>query len=207
MIAALYVLDGGPYFGLPGVDPWPESRDARLYGGPHPVVAHPPCARWGRYWSGGPSAKVRRELGDDGGCFASALASVRLWGGVLEHPEASHAWRAHGLLAPPQSGGWISAGDYMGSTCCVAQGNYGHRAQKLTWLYACCVDKLPELRWGRTPGRPRLDVGYHSIEERRRGGLRTGGKRLTARECAETPGEFRDLLLDIARSILASEWP
>ena len=81
MIAALYVATGGCYFDLEGVDPWDEARDARLYAGPHPVVAHPPCQRWGRYWSGGPSARVRQKLGDDGGCFASALISVQTWGG------------------------------------------------------------------------------------------------------------------------------
>ena len=81
MIAALYIAAGGVYCDLDGVDPWDRERDARLYAGPHPVVAHPPCERWGRYWSGGPSGRVRRELGDDEGCFAAALASVRRWGG------------------------------------------------------------------------------------------------------------------------------
>ena len=38
-VAALYVETNGSYFGLPGVDPWDEPRDARLYAGPHPVVA------------------------------------------------------------------------------------------------------------------------------------------------------------------------
>lgn len=52
MIAALFVETGGSYFGLAGVDPWDEPRDARLYAGPHPVVAHPPCQRWGRFWHG-----------------------------------------------------------------------------------------------------------------------------------------------------------
>lgn len=28
MIAALYVAEGGCYFGLPDVDPWDEARDA-----------------------------------------------------------------------------------------------------------------------------------------------------------------------------------
>lgn len=32
MIAALFVQDRGCYFDLPGVDPWPEARDARLPG-------------------------------------------------------------------------------------------------------------------------------------------------------------------------------
>ena len=83
MIAALYVITSGIYYGLPDVDPWDEARDARRYAGPWPVVAHPPCARWGRYWFGSPSARVRYERGDDGGCFAAALAAVRTWGGVL----------------------------------------------------------------------------------------------------------------------------
>lgn len=52
MIAALYVQTGGCYFGLPGVDPWDEARDARKYAGPYPVVAHPPCQRWGKFWAG-----------------------------------------------------------------------------------------------------------------------------------------------------------
>lgn len=46
MIAALFVETNGVYFGLPDVDPWDEPRDARLYAGPHPVVAHPPCQLW-----------------------------------------------------------------------------------------------------------------------------------------------------------------
>lgn len=198
-IAALYVAEGGAYYGLPGVDPWPESRDARSYAGPHPVVAHPPCERWGRYWNGGPSAKVKRKLGDDGGCFAAALASVRRWGGVLEHPEASHAWRWHELNTPPQSGGWVNADLIGGWTCCVAQGNYGHQAQKFTWLYAYGVD-LPVLRWGLTPGRVRLDAGFHSEAERARA-VKTGVfERLSKRQRAATPDGFRDLLLSIARS-------
>jgi hypothetical protein len=31
MIAALYVKTNGSYYGLPGVDPWNEAWDARLY--------------------------------------------------------------------------------------------------------------------------------------------------------------------------------
>lgn len=198
-VAALFVATNGCYFGLPDVDPWDEARDARLYAGPHPVVAHPPCERWGRYWSGGPSARVRRLKGDDAGCFASALASVRRWDGVLEHPEASHAWKAHGLLAPPWSGGWVNAGDGRGWTCCVSQGFYGHRARKMTWLYASGVE-LPSLRWGAPDGLARLDEGFHSKEERRRA-IRTGVcQRLSVKQRKATPPEFRDLLLSIARS-------
>lgn len=132
MVAALFVEKNGPYFGIHGVDPWDKSRDARKYRGPHPVIAHPPCERWGRYWHGGPSARVRRKLGDDGGCFKAALASVRKHGGVLEHPEATHAFKWFGLPIPSWSGGWTQPDLWGGSSACVSQGHYGHRARKMT---------------------------------------------------------------------------
>ena len=197
MIAALYVLENGPYYDLPGVDPWAEDRDARLYAGPHPVVAHPPCERWGRYWDGGPAVKVKRKLGDDNGCFAAALDSVRTWGGVLEHPEGSHAWKHFGLTKPPRSGGWIEAGDGIGKTCCVAQGHYGHPAQKLTWLYAAHVPDLPELTWGPKPRY--IDPSEYNSEEERKRMVKTGiCQRLSKRQRATTPDKFRDLLINIA---------
>lgn len=212
MIAALYVETGGAYYGLPDVDPWDEARDARLYPGPHPVVAHPPCERWGRYWHGGPSVRERRVLGDDGGCFAAALAAVRAWGGVLEHPEASHAFRRHGIMPPPKAGGWVSAGLHdSGWVCCVEQGHYGHRARKATWLYAVRVE-LPLLIWGPSAG-DRIDAGYHSAAERAAASADDRAARdvgrLSKRERIDTPWAFRDVLLGIARGDLhgAAAWP
>jgi len=201
MIAALYVQPDGVYANLPGVDPWPEERDARTYAGTHRVVAHPPCTRWGRFWHGSPSNPHQFKLGDDGGCFAAALASVRRWGGVLEHPADSHAWAAHGLLPPPRAGGWVNADWDGGWTCYVEQGFYGHAARKATWLYANGTD-LPSLRWGE--GEQRLDpvmVERHGYEYARRKGLVSmiGGKRKTEIRNA-TPVQFRDLLIHIAAS-------
>lgn len=200
-VAALYVQRGGCYYGLPDVDPWDEARDARLYTGPHPVVAHPPCERWGRYWFGGPQwikdGHARKVLGDDGGCFASALAAVRKWGGVIEHPEASHAWRMHGLLAPPRDGGWVPAGDFIGWTCCVSQGSYGHKGNKWSWLYAAHC-KLPDLVWGHS-GKRVLVAGLSKA--RRERDRRTGiVQALSRKQRAATPIAFRDLLLQMARS-------
>ncbi len=198
-VAALFVETNGIYYKIPGVECWDIRRDARRYVGPYPVVAHPPCARWGRYWSGGPSAKVRMTLGDDGGCFDAALRAVRRFGGVLEHPEASHAWRVNNLNKPPKRGGWIVSGDGLGWTCCVEQGHYGHRARKATWLYVVRVD-LPSLRWGPAKGKLRLEDGYHSSEERK---MCSKGlvKRISKGERLGTPLEFRDLLLSMAISV------
>lgn len=201
IVAALYVQPNGCYIGLDDVDPWDEKRDARRYAGPHPVVCHSPCQRWGRYWYGGPSCKVRKIKGDDGGCFASALDAVRKWGGVLEHPEASAAWPAFKLDKPPRIGGWVPAGDGIGWTCCVEQGHYGHKARKATWLYSAWCE-LPELLWGKSAATVRLDQGFHSTEERRRA-VKTGiCQRMSGWQLAATPIPFRDLLLGIARTAL-----
>lgn len=86
VIAALFVESLGVYANLPGVEVWDEKRDARLYAGPWSVVAHPPCARWGRYWGGAPTTYPRLKLGDDGGCFEAALDAVRRWGGGAGAP-------------------------------------------------------------------------------------------------------------------------
>lgn len=202
MIAALFVEAKGVYSGISDVDLWDLERDARAYQGPYPVVAHPPCQRWGNYATGGPTAKRRFEVGDDAGCFASALASVRRWGGVLEHPENSKAWARYGLLPPLFSGGW-SVADWVGGwTCCVDQGHYAHRAQKSTWLYAVGC-KLPSLRWGRARGKAWIGSGFNKPgqyqEAKKNKALPL--ENLSKRERIATPLPFRDLLLSMARSV------
>lgn len=205
IVAALYVETGGSYFGLPDVDPWSVARDARAYAGPHPVVAHPPCQRWGKFWAGQPlwikRTGQRKKKGDDGGCFAAALNSVRAWGGVLEHPCDSHAWAHFGLNRPPRAGGWIAADAFGGWTCCVEQGRYGHYARKPTWLYASGVD-LPELRWGRSEAKldPELIARVGMARARRLGEVASKGGGTDSAPRIGTPPEFRDLLLTIART-------
>lgn len=198
-LAALYVATGGCYFGLPNVQPYDKARDARTYAGPWPVIAHPPCQRWGRFWHGSTRKPHRFKLGDDDGCFAAALASVRQHGGIIEHPADSHAWRAYGLNQPPRAGGWVVADMDGGWTCRVEQGFYGHFSRKPTWLYAVGCD-LPQLIWG--AGAQRLHpiaLERHGYEKARRIGMAAmiGGKRKTEIREA-TPIAFRDLLISIA---------
>jgi hypothetical protein len=201
-VAALFVETGGPYFGLPDVNPWGQEQDARRYLGPHPVVAHPPCQRWGRFWHGCPMKPHQFKMGDDGGCFLAALNSVRLFGGVLEHPADSHAWDNFGLKKPSRSGGWIKADNFGGWTCYVEQGHYGHVSRKGTWLYAVHCE-LPELIWGRSEQRlPAYAVERYGYAKARRIGVMgaIGGKHKTAIR-NRTPETFRDLLISIARSV------
>lgn len=181
-VAALYVEKDGIYSKADGVDLWPESRDARKYAGPWPVVAHPPCQRWGDQWHGcRPVGDPKRgRLGDDKGCFCMALYAVETFGGVLEHPADSQAFAAFGLPAPLKRGwqrGW------KGWTALVDQGHFGHPAQKWTWLYVMGTAP-PILPWGPSGKGPLTG----SIWDRGCG------------DRARTPPAFRDLLLSIAAS-------
>lgn len=191
MIAALYVQKGGCYYGLPDVDPWDEERDARLYAGPWPVVAHPPCQRWTNMTAlnfkryGG----NHNRPGNDGGCFSAALESVRKYGGVLEHPAGSHAWPRH-YLPEPLPGGWHSTffapNEWVTE---VNQSAYGHKARKRTWLF-CVSDREPQsLDWRDVPGSHQCGW-FDRIKPT-----------LSKLETNATPPAFRDLLLSIARSI------
>jgi hypothetical protein len=186
VIAALYTETDGCYFGLPGVDPWDITRDARKYDGPYPVVAHPPCQLWTnlafvnfkRY--GG----EHNRPGNDGGCFLHALTSVQRWGGVPEHPAFSRAWKEYGLLAPSAEA-WNQA-PHGAWTCEVWQSAYGHKARKRTWLYYR-GPKPPELLWNRP-------AGTHQI-----GWFDRIKPTLSKREAMATPAKFRDALLSLAR--------
>lgn len=194
MIAALYVETNGCYFGLPGVDPWDIHRDARLYPGPHPVVAHPPCERWGRFAEGSMTRKIH-QTGDDDGCFAAALMAVHHWGGVLEHPAHSKAWSAFGIR-PPRQFGWRQIGENEW-TCEVEQGHYGHPARKKTWLYFVGPEP-PDLIWGPAPQRlPAKRLAERGYESARRCGVVAN---MSSRQRQRTPPEFRDLLLSLAAS-------
>lgn len=201
MIAALYVEREGCYFGLPNVEPWDVTRDARSYAGPHPVVAHPPCQRWGRFWHGSTRKPHQFKLGDDQGKFATALWAVRTFGGVLEHPADSHAWDWYGITRPLRGQGWTRADSFGGMTCYVEQGHYGHFSRKPSWLYAVRT-RLHEFNW--SEGEQRLHpvaLARHGYEKARRIGMTAmiGGKDKTKIRDA-TPIPFRDLLIAIAES-------
>ena len=192
MIAALYVEKGGCYFDLPGVDPWDKNRDARLYKGPHPVVAHPPCQLWTRFahvnfarWGG-----EHNRPGNDGGCFYSALKSVEKFGGVLEHPAFSDAWKEYGL-ARPKNIGWTKTSDKEW-VCEVWQSAYGHKARKRTWLFYCGDNAPPELLWERPEGSHQ--IGFHDQRGKARNKPTISGKAASA-----TPLEFRDALISMAK--------
>lgn len=194
-VAALFVDDrpGGAYVDVPGVEVWGVTKDARNYAGPHPVVCHSPCSRWCQLAFIN-QKRYGHTVGDDGGCFAAALAAVRRFGGVLEHPAFSYAW-PHFALTRPARGVWRYAGptghglhEYVTE---VSQSAYGHRARKRTWLLYVTDDAPPHLDWSEPA--PTAQVSF----------CKNHGDsplpRLSKREAAATPLRFKALLLNLAR--------
>jgi hypothetical protein len=137
----LYIDPRGPYPKLLGSENcWDSERDARLYEGDDPVIAHPPCGPWGslRHLSKAtPAEKMLAPL---------AVSQVRRCGGVLEHPARSRLFFELDLPKP---------GDppdrFGGRTIEVEQVRWGHPARKKTWLYMVGVKDLGVMPEPREP--------------------------------------------------------
>lgn len=182
-VAVLFARADSVYKTFPGCDVWDAERDARRWPGGAPVVAHPPCRLWGklRQFAKSSNPQAERQLAID------AVGHVRRFGGVLEHPEASTLWNHMGLPRPgefpDEFGGW---------TLQIEQFHWGHRAQKLTWLYIVGVEGWQLPLMPRRPGRP-----THCIAPTRGGGVRL--PTVTKPEREHTPHELALWLVELAR--------
>lgn len=188
IVAALYVRADSVYKSMPNVDAWDESRDARQYSGPHPVVAHPPCRLWGclKHFSTAPVAE--KALAH------CAVKAVREFGGILEHPRGSSLWREAHLPPPGEIDQW------GGHSIMVEQFWWGHKAEKKTLLYivGCPIGELPTMpvRFGEPthviarPGRTRKKLKPGSA----------GRKPWVSKaEREHTPPAFAAWLVELAR--------
>ncbi len=190
-VAALFVRADSVYKAMPGVDCYDMARDARIYDGPHPVVAHPPCRGWGRL------RRFAKPRPDERNLARLAVALVREFGGVLEHPDASTLWPAQRLPEPGRGtdafGGW---------TLGISQHWWGHRAEKLTRLYivGCAPGEVPPIPMV-------LGDASHVIAQHRT--IQGGGRlvkgmagwrpEVSKAEREHTPPELAEWLVELAR--------
>ena len=114
LISALFVQKDGCYYGSSEIDPWDEERNAMVYNGINPVIAHPPCQLWGalafvnyKRWGG-----EHNKPENDGGMFKFALDTVNRCGGVLEHPARTRARVKYGIEKPVK-GCWTRSGNLI----------------------------------------------------------------------------------------------
>jgi len=197
-VAELFIRSDSIYKQLPGVDAYDAERDARTYDGPWPVVAHPPCRSWGRLRT---FAKPRA---DERNLARLAVALVREFGGVLEHPDSSTLWAAQRLPEPGQVdafGGW---------TLGISQHWWGHRAEKLTRLYivGCRPRDIPAMPMA-------LGEASHVIAQHRTlpdgsrlvKGMQGWRPEVSKAEREHTPPELARWLVDLARCCALAENP
>lgn len=179
-VAALFVRADSIYRSLPGVDCWDKAREARRWPGGARVIAHPDCRGWGRLAQFSHATEEDRQQG------VLAVWLVRLHGGVLEQPAESKLWGYLGLPRPGQT-----PDVYGGYTIEIRQCDWGHPAEKLTWLYVvgCAVDELPDMP---PPGTPT------GVIKPQRGVPRTL-KIVTKRWREATPPALAAWLVDLAR--------
>lgn len=140
-VAVLFARADSIYKTLPGCDVWDIERDARKWPSGAPVVAHPPCRAWGRMR--GFASKVRP---DEKALAPWAVDRVRQNGGILEHPAHSTLWKFKKMPPPDWHPGMpnISFEDEWGGfTIEIKQFDFGHKAEKKTWLYIVGLRDIP----------------------------------------------------------------
>ena len=188
-VAVLFARRDSIYKVMPGVDVYDIERDARTYDGPWPVVAHPPCRAWGRL------RHMANPRPDERNLARLAVALVREFGGVLEHPQASTLWPAQMLPEPgrrDEFGGW---------TLPIVQMWWGHRAEKATRLYVVGCEPAD------IPVMPLMLGDAEAVcgtSGRRLDGTRnTGRPEISKAEREHTPPELARWLVELARSCKA----
>lgn len=196
-VVALYVDPRGPYPSR--VESWDATRDARLYAGPRPVVAHPPCGPWG---------KLRHQYeGGEHDCGPRAVEQVRTFGGVLEHPAQSMLWDVVGLPKPlvqPAGMAYSHVDAHGGFSIAVDQVDWGHVARKRTWLYIVGVDWLEVARLYDARPYPGRAPTHWASGSRGKSARKTGNpvppgiKVCSASQRRKTPPAFADFLIELA---------
>lgn len=193
-VAALFVREDSVYKTMANVDAWDLPRDARRWPGGMPVVAHPPCRGWGRL------SHFAKPRDDELALGPWAVSQVRRFGGVIEHPAESKLWGYCSMpwpgRAPDRFGGW---------SFYIRQCDWGHRAEKLTWLYL--VGSHPDY----LPAFPEPREATHVIAmDKRRGRGADIGQRLrkgmsgwrpevSKAEREHTPPALAEWLVELAR--------
>ncbi len=180
-VSVLYVDPGGPYPSL--VEDWwgLPSRDAKLYRGPNPVVAHPPCGPWGDMW--------RLCKFQDPKAGLSAVKMVQRWGGILEQPRGSMLFQRCKLPKPGEG-----VDRFGGESYFLEQVAWGHACRKPTWLYVVGVSHYRVIRGLRTGGTPTHQIWGSRGSLRHNPNLKGAWKELRMR----SPVAFAKWLVSLA---------
>lgn len=197
-VAALYVLArSSPYAQIPGVDRWPMKRDARLYRGPGPVVAHAPCGPWSRCVS----HRTHVSAEQDPTLAVAAVFQVRRYGGSFEHPRRSRIYDLMTLPRPLPRGTspMLAPRDAFGGFAIeVHQCDWGHASRKSTWLYFVGVDPAAVVLPPPTEPPPVKRVDMRVRKPGQRAYPRSASDLASSQERKRTPLALAQWLVDLA---------
>jgi hypothetical protein len=180
-VAVLFARQDSVYKAFDNLDVYDIDRDARIYSGNLPIVAHLPCRAWGKLKHFAKPRPGEKELA------IFAINTVRKNGGVLEHPSGSSLWNDQNLPAP----GAID--QFLGYTLIVNQHWFGHRAEKRTMLYivGCNKEDLPLFT-------ARNDKPTHVVNNSKTS--KNKRPEISKAEREKTPVEFAKFLIEIAKN-------
>lgn len=182
-VSALFVRTDSIYKSLE-IDCWDIERDARLWPGGNPIIAHPPCRAWGKLKAFAKPRPDERQLA------IWSIEQIRKYGGVLEHPRHSSLWKEMNLPTGKQ------IDQFGGFSICVNQFWWGHLAEKKTLLYICGV---------KPHNIPKIPLRFDLIEYVVTTSKKKNGKKEISKKMREaTPIEFAKWLIELASRCVVS---
>ena len=157
-------------------DCYDVERDAFSYTGRFPLIAHPPCRLFSRLRKFSTAAIKEKQ------CAFFALARIRQFGGILEHPRSSTLWLDGNFKLDG------SVDQYGGFLRSVNLSWFGFPAQKKTMLYFV----------GIKPGSlPPFPMSLNAITHVISSSGNTGKKELSALYRSQTPRLMIDYFLEV----------
>ena len=177
-IPVLFTSHNSLYNDVDVFDCYDVKRNAFNYTGRTPLIAHPPCRLFSRLRMLSSASPIEKK------CAYFALARIRQFGGILEHPRSSTLWLNGNFKLDG------SVDEYGGFLRSVNLSWFGFPAQKKTMLYFCGINP------GQLPPFPlSLDAVTHVISS----SSNNGKKELSALYRSKTP----QLMIDYFLKVLA----
>jgi hypothetical protein len=127
-VAILFARKNSIYKTFKICDVYDSERDALTFKGNLPVIAHPPCRAWGSLRHFSKPDPGEKDLA------VWAVGVIRNNGGALEHPRGSTLWKTMDLPKPGNL-----PDKFGGFSILIRQFDFGHKADKATWLYVCGI--------------------------------------------------------------------
>jgi hypothetical protein len=186
MITALCVRKDSIYKKL-GIECYDKERDMTRWEGGNAIIAHPPCAQWGKYRQFATVDQSEKDLA------VTCIDLIRKFGGVLEHPSTSKLFDKKFSNRDIPMPGFID--EWGGYTICINQHWFGHPCEKKTLLYivGCEEKQLPEIPFS-------LDAIQYVISPTKTeaGNLPNGKKTLPKSRRDKTPIQLARWLIEVA---------